>query len=91
MGTWPEKLGPLNPGKSVEAASFGRCQRTAHPRQEDQGQGGGAAQGGRAVPADRTAADGAGVAQKKFSAALTSLNYGLRANYQKPRTTVAGD
>jgi len=43
----------------VKAAAAGRCQRAVRQGQEEQGQG------GRAVPADRQAADGAGVAQKK--------------------------
>jgi transposase-like protein len=53
-----------DPGEPMEAPAAGRRQRAVHQGHEDQGQGGGPGQGGRAVPADRTAADGAKVAQK---------------------------
>jgi len=51
----------------VEAAAARRIQRAVNQGQEDQGQGGGPSQGGRAVPAHRLAPDGAGVAQKNLS------------------------
>jgi hypothetical protein len=51
----------------VEAAASKWCQRVVHLRQAEQGQGRGSGQGGRAIPADRLVADGAGVAQKNLS------------------------
>ena len=56
-----------NPGEQVEAAAARWSQRAVHQGQADQGQGRWAGQGGGAVSADRTAADGAGVAQKNLS------------------------
>jgi hypothetical protein len=66
---------PPDPGEPVEAAAAGWSQRAVYQGQADQGQGGRAGQGSRAVPADRPAADGAGVAQKKVSAAVMLVNY----------------
>ena len=48
-----------DPGEPVEAAVAGGRQRDVHQGQEEQGQGGGTSQGGKAVPADRATADGA--------------------------------
>lgn len=54
-----------DPAEPVETEAARWRQRAGHHGQEDQGQGRVAGQGGGPVPADRTSADGARVAQKK--------------------------
>jgi len=54
-----------DPGQSEEAAAARWCKRAVHQGEEEQGPERGAGLGGRALPAGRAAADGAGVAQKK--------------------------
>lgn len=49
----------------MEETSAGEHQRAVLQRQENQGQGRGPGQGGRAIPADWPAEDGVGVAQKE--------------------------
>ena len=74
-----------DPGEPVEAAVARGRQRAVHQGLEEQGQGGGTGQGGRAVPADRATADGAGVAQQKVSAALMPVNC---ASWSTTTTTI---
>ncbi len=72
----------------MKAAASGWCQRAVHKGQQKQGQGRRTGQVGRAVPAERAAADRAGVAQKILNCSDTRELRKL-VDHQHPELRVA--